>query len=78
MGSAPAPGTATGTRHSVPGVDNHRAHEALRLAWGQVYDLGFADGGWHACRLDGDDTTLLTGTTPAELNAAIRADWTAR
>lgn len=77
MGKATAPAGAAGTRRDVFGVDTDRAIEALRLAWGTAYDLGFADGAWHACRLDGDGT-LITGTTPDELNAAIRADWTAR
>jgi hypothetical protein len=58
-------------------VGEHRAAEALRLAWGQAYDIGFADGAWRACRLDGPGT-LLTGTTPDELTAAIRADWARR
>jgi hypothetical protein len=77
MGQATAPGNAAGTRRGVSGVDTDRAIEALRLAWGTAYDLGFADGAWHACRLDGNGT-LITGTTPDELNEAIRADWTAR
>jgi hypothetical protein len=77
MGQATAPGNAVGTRRGVFGVDTDRAIEALRLAWGTAYDLGFADGAWHACRLDGNGT-LITGTTPDELNEAIRADWAAR
>jgi len=76
MGGATAPGTAAATRHGVSGVDTDRAAEALRLAWGTAYDIGFADGAWHACRLDGNGT-LITGATPDVLNAAIRADWTA-
>jgi hypothetical protein len=69
MGRAPAPGTGAGC-----------AAEELRLAWGAVYDIGFADGAWHACRLDRDGD-LITRTTPAELTEAIRADqaaWSAR
>ena len=58
-------------------VDTGRAAEALRLAWGAAYGIGFADGAWHACRLDGAGH-LITGTTPDEMNAAIRADWLAR
>jgi hypothetical protein len=77
MGRGTAPARAAGTRRGVFGVDTDRAIEALRLAWGTAYDLGFADGAWHACRLDRDGT-LITGTTPDELNAAIRADWTTR
>ena len=43
---------------------------------GTAYDIGFADGAWHACRLDGNGT-LITSAMPYVLNAAIRADWTA-
>jgi hypothetical protein len=72
-----APGNAVGTRRGVIGVATDHAIEAVRLAWGTAYDLGFADGAWHACRLDGDGT-LITGTTPDELNEAIQADRAAR
>jgi hypothetical protein len=58
-------------------VDQDRAIEALRLTWGGEYDIGFADGAWHAARLDGTGP-LLTGEVPDELAAAIRADWGAR
>jgi hypothetical protein len=77
MGRVTAPGNAVGTRRGVFGVDTDRAIEGLRLAWESTYDLGFADGAWHACRLDGNGA-LITGTTPDELNEAIRADWAAR
>lgn len=77
MGRATASATAEGTRHGVSGGDTDRGAEALRLACGTAYDLGFADGAWHACRLD-EDGILITGTTPDELSGAIRADWTAR
>jgi hypothetical protein len=62
------------SRRGVFDVDERRATEALRLAWGEAYDIGFADGAWRACR----PGTLLTGTTPDELNRAIRADWARR
>jgi len=68
---------ASDGRRSVFGVDTGRAAEALRLAWGAGYDIGFADGAWHACRLDRAGH-LITATTPDALNAAIRADWLAR
>jgi hypothetical protein len=68
---------ASQERCSVSGGDAGRAAEAMRLAWGAAYDIGFADGAWHACRLDGDGY-LITSTTPDRLNAAIRADWLAR
>jgi hypothetical protein len=55
-------------------VDQDRAIEVLRMTWGDMYDVGFADGAWRAARLDGSGV-LLTGQTPDELAAAIRADW---
>jgi hypothetical protein len=58
-------------------VDPDRAAEAVRLAWGDDYDIGFADGAWRAARLDGTGP-LLTGQVPDELAFAIRADWGAR
>ena len=64
-------------RGGVFDVDQDRAIEALRVTRGDTYDIGFADGAWHAARLDGAGT-LLTGRTPDELAAAIRADWGAR
>ena len=64
-------------RRGAFGVDPDRAAEALRLAWGDTYDIGFADGAWHAARLDGTGD-VLTGQVPDELAAAIRADWGAR
>ncbi|MGH3287162.1 MAG: hypothetical protein ACRDPD_21160 [Streptosporangiaceae bacterium] len=69
--------TGTGERRGVFGVDQDRAAEALRVTWGGVYDIGFADGTWHAARLDGTGL-LLAGRVPDELAAAIRADWGAR
>jgi hypothetical protein len=68
---------AGGRRRGVFEVDEDRAIEAMRLVWGDAYDIGFADGAWQACRLDGDGS-MLTGTMPDELDAAIRADWSAR
>jgi hypothetical protein len=55
-------------------VDLDRAADALRLAWGEAYDIGFADGAWRAARLDGTGA-LLTGQVPDDLAAALRADW---
>jgi hypothetical protein len=55
-----APPPAGATRRGASDVDEHRATQALRLAGGQAYDIGFADGAWRACRLDGPGT-LLTG-----------------
>lgn len=75
MTAAPPPAGAT--RRGVFDVHERRATEALRLARGQACDIGFADGAWRACRLDGPGT-LLTGMTPDELNQAIRAHWARR
>jgi hypothetical protein len=72
-------GYATGRFKAAPGrrgvfdVDERRALEALYLAWGDAYDIGISDGTWHARRV-GDDSDL-SGRTPDELVAAIRADW---
>jgi hypothetical protein len=61
-------------------VDPDRALDALRLAWGEAYAICFDDlisaGGdrWQAWRLDGS-RTRIAGSTPDELNRAIRADW---
>lgn len=74
---------ADGRRPGVFTVDTDRALEALRLAWGDTYSVCFDDaispggGQWQAWRL-GDDGTRLTGSTPDELNAAIRADCASR
>jgi hypothetical protein len=70
-------GTAGTARPGPFDVDQNRALDALRLAWSDVYDTGFADGAYRAARIDGTGD-LLTGQTPDELNAAIRADWNAR
>jgi hypothetical protein len=50
---------------------------AMTAAWGDAYDLGWADDAYRAARLDGTGE-LLSGTTPDELHVAIQADWTLR
>ena len=60
-------------RRGVFDVDEDRALEALRLAWGDVYDIGFEYGRWIASRRGAEET--LTGDTPDALNVRIRADW---
>jgi hypothetical protein len=76
MGSASGPGV----RRDPFDVDEERALDALRLAWGDAHVVCFDDaigvGGarWRAWRLDGGGTAIA-GTTPDELNAAIRTDW---
>jgi hypothetical protein len=57
--------------------DPSRAAEVFRMTYGDKYDIGFADGAWRAGRLDGTGDPL-TGETPDELAAALRADWGAR
>jgi hypothetical protein len=66
-----------GERRGAFNRDPDRAAEVLRIAYGDTYDIGFADGAWRATRLDGTGH-LLTGAVPDELAAAIRADWDAR
>jgi hypothetical protein len=57
-------------------VDEDRALDALVLAWGDAYDEIWVHGGqWGAHRKDAADDDVLTGSTPDELTAAIRADW---
>ena len=64
----------SGARRGVSGVDEDSALEALRLAWGDAYDVGVHRGAWTAISRD-DEHRTLTGDTPDALNAAIRADW---
>jgi hypothetical protein len=62
------------TRRGVSEVDEDRALEALRLSWGDVYNIGHEAGRWVASRRDGRGR-LLEGATPDELNREMRADW---
>lgn len=70
---------ADGQRPGAFSVDTDRALEALRMTWGSSYAICFDDaieiggGRWQAWRIGGHGTRL-TGATPDELNAAIRAD----
>jgi hypothetical protein len=61
-------------RRGVFDVDEDRALVALRLSWGDVYDIGREDGQWAARCRDGRGGAL-TGETPDELNRAMRAEW---
>jgi hypothetical protein len=65
---------ADGRPRGVFEVDEDRALEALRLAWGDAYDIGSEGGTWTAASRDAEGRTF-TGDTPDALNAAIRADW---
>jgi hypothetical protein len=48
--------------------------EALRLAWGDAYEVSASGDKYRASKVDSDGEEL-TGRTPDELNTAIRADW---
>jgi hypothetical protein len=78
-----ASGQGEGKQRGVFDVDADHALEALRLAWGSAYVVFFDDalgaggGGWLAWRRGGD-ATMLAGSIPDELNAAIRADCASR
>ncbi len=57
-----------------PTPDEDRTLDALALAWGDAYQIYVADGQWQAWREGAGDEDVLTGSTPDELNRAIRAD----
>jgi hypothetical protein len=61
-------------RRGIFAVDEDRALEALRLAWGDAYDIGHEHGRWVATSRNSQQHAL-DGATPDELNRAIRADW---
>ncbi len=66
-----------GQRRGVFDVEEERALEALRLAWGDAYDIRFERGAWIATSRDAE-TRTFTGDTPDALNVKIRADWASR
>jgi hypothetical protein len=63
-----------GEQRGVFDVDEDRALDALALAWGDAYEIYVVDGHWQAWREGAEDEDVLIGSTPDELNAAIRAD----
>jgi hypothetical protein len=66
-------------RRDVFDVGEDRALDALALAWDGEYDEIWVSGGaWFAHRKDAGEGEFLTGATPDELNAEIRADLTRR
>ena len=73
MGQA-AEMSAAGGQRGVFDVDQDRAVEALRLAWGDAYEVSASGDKYRASKVDSDGEEL-TGRTPDQLNAAIRADW---
>jgi hypothetical protein len=64
-----------GLRRGVFDIDEDRALDAVALAWGAAYEIYVIDGQWQAWRESAGEEDVLTGSTPDELNAAIRADW---
>ena len=63
-----------GTEQELSDAGLERALDALRLTWGDAYGIGYGSGRWQAMRRDGT-RRVLTGATPDEVNAALRADW---
>ncbi len=55
-------------------MDVDQALEALRLCWGDAYDIRFQDGLYVASRWEAP-WDEITGCTPDELNAGMRVDW---
>jgi hypothetical protein len=62
--------------HDPFAVDVDKALDVLTLAWADEYpELWFHDGaGWGAHHRDAPDGDDITGSTPDELNRAIRED----
>ncbi len=69
-----AEASAAGMQRDPFRVDEGRALEALRLAWGDAYDIGIERGQWKARSRD-TEARVFTGCIPDELVTAIRADW---
>jgi hypothetical protein len=64
-----------GQRRGAFHVDEDRALAALELAWGADYDEFWVYGGeWGAHRKGAPDDEAVTGATPDELTANLRAD----
>jgi hypothetical protein len=60
-------------------VDEGKALDALTSAWGDQYDeIWVTDEAWYAHHRDAGKDEFLSGTTPDELNRAIRADFARR
>ena len=55
-------------------VDEGRALEALRWAWGDVYVVNVRGGVWEAVRRDGIGGAIEAGI-PDDLNRAVREDY---
>ena len=73
------PASGPGMCRAPSDVDEERALAALRVIWGAAYAVCFDDGigegeRWQAWRICGNGAAIA-GSSPDELNAAIRADW---
>jgi len=49
-----------------------------RSRGGDTYEIYINEGQWQAWHDDAPDQDMLTGSTPDELNRAIREDWSRR
>jgi hypothetical protein len=61
-------------RRDVFAAGEDRAPEALRLAWGDAYDISFEDGRRIAISRDAE-ARVFTADTPGALNLTLRAGW---
>ena len=57
----------------APVADEEFLEAAVKADWGELYDIGRADGEWYAFRLIGGQP--LTARSLGELESAIRADY---
>lgn len=69
-----ADSSAAAARRRIFEVDEDRALEALRLYWGDAYEITFEYSRFAATSRDAEARTF-TGETPDALDAAVRADW---
>jgi transcriptional regulator with XRE-family HTH domain len=73
--AAPGPGAQDGPpAPPVPAAGRPSELDALRAAWGDLYDITATAARLRARRRDGTGPALAADTT-AQLNTAIRADW---
>ncbi len=72
-----SPGAGHERRPAARGVRRRRGPGARRAGAGvgAAYEVYVVGGQWQAWRQNAGDEDVLTGSTPDELNAAIRADW---
>ena len=70
--TGPARATAWMTPDGLS-IADQIALERIADAWSDIYDIGFADGEFHALRLIGGP--LITADTLAGIDSAVRADY---